>query len=73
MLKIISTVLFAIDLALIYPKHNPEGPWHPPDTQQTPYRDCNTCFIQTLYKQIIGQILMSPEQWQPNWILKYKH
>ena len=38
MLKMISTGLFAIDLALIYPKHNPEGPWHPPDTQQTPHR-----------------------------------
>ena len=38
MLKMISTGLFAIDLALIYPKHNPEGPWHPPDTQQTPSR-----------------------------------
>ena len=38
MLKMISTGLFAIDLALMYPKHNPEGPWHPPDTQQTPHR-----------------------------------
>ena len=32
MIKMISTRLFAIDLALIYPKHNPEGPWHHPDT-----------------------------------------
>ena len=38
MLKMISTGLLAIDLALIYPKHNPEGPWHPSDTQQTPHR-----------------------------------
>ena len=36
--KMISTRPFPINLALIHPRHNPEGPWHPPDTQQTPYR-----------------------------------
>ena len=36
--KMISTRPFPIDLALIHLRHNPEGPWHPPDTQQTPYR-----------------------------------
>ena len=34
--KMISTRPFPIDLALIHLRHNPEGPWHPPDTQQTP-------------------------------------
>ena len=36
--KMISTRPFPIDLALIHPRHNPEGPWHPPDTHQTPNR-----------------------------------
>ena len=36
--KMISTRPFPIDLALIHPRHNPEGPWHPPDTYQTPNR-----------------------------------
>ena len=36
--KMISTRPFPIDLALIHLRHNPEGPWHPPDTQLTPYR-----------------------------------
>ena len=36
--KMISTRPFPINLALIHPRHNPEGPWHPPDTHQTPNR-----------------------------------
>ena len=36
--KMISTRPFPIDLALIHLRHNPEGPWHPPDTHQTPNR-----------------------------------
>ena len=40
--KMISTRPFPINLALIHPRHNPEGPWHPPDTYQTPNRHPQT-------------------------------